>query len=194
DAHGKTITAGGTLLVTITAPGIPQTSAVPANYDDVLTIETDIPNDDQHLVHVTEAAKGAVLVWNTVAEFGSFGSLPPAHTTTASFQVVNNGNLPAQMSLIATGPFAVTSTSPVTIGAGAVADGTVAFTAPNAGGAATGTLAMSLATPVALCQPLPSSLALTGTSINGALALSSVALRFATACGGTATTQALTGT
>lgn len=192
DAAGKTILPGKTLVVTVTAPGVPQTSAVPANYDDVLTIETDIPNDDQHLIHVTEAAQGAVLVWNTVPEFGSFGSLPPAHSTSAAFQVVNNGNVQAQLSLTTTGPFAVTSATPVTVAAGAAADGTVAFTAPNAGGAATGTLAVSLATPVALCQPLPSSLALTGTSINGALSLSAVALSFATPCGGSATAQNLT--
>jgi hypothetical protein len=192
-AEGTTIAAGGTLVVTIHAPGIPLTSAVGASYDDTLTIQTDVPNDDQHLVHVTESAQGAVLAWNTVESFGSFGTLPPGETTSASFHVVNSGNVDAQVNLLATNAFSVTSSSPVSILAGHSADGTVAFTAPDAAGPAVGALSMTLATQVALCQQsLPGSLALTGTSLNGAIALSAISLSFATACAGTPVGQTFT--
>ena len=192
DAQGKTIQAGGTLVVTIHAPGVPQVSAIPSTFDDILTIETDLPSDDQHLIHVTEAARGAVLAWNTAAGFGSFGSVSPGYSTRADFQAVNSGNLPAQVAISVAAPFAVTVNSPVTIAAGGATDGAVVFT-PSTGGAATGTLVMTLANPVALCQPLPSSLALTGTSVNGAISLSSLLLNFATECHAVSpATQALT--
>jgi hypothetical protein len=192
DAAGKTIPAGGTLVVTIHAPAIPQVSTPGASFDDTLTIQTDVPNDDQHLVNVTESAQGAVLAWNTAETFGSFGSLAPGETTSDNFHVLNSGNLAAQVSLVATGAFSVTSTSPVNITAGHSGDGTVAFTAPDAAGPATGTLSLALATPVAICQPLPSPLPLTGSSINGAMALSALSLNFATACGASATSQSFT--
>jgi hypothetical protein len=184
-AEGKTIAAGGTLVVTIHAPGIPKTAAVGSSFDDTLTIQTDIPNDDQHLVHVTESAQGAVLTWNTAESFGSFGTLPPGETTSAAFHIVNSGNIDAQVNLLATNAFSLTSSSPVSILAGHSADGTVAFTAPDAAGPAAGALSMALATQVALCQQsLPGPLALTGTSLNGAIALSAISLSFSTACGG----------
>jgi hypothetical protein len=157
-----------------------------------LTIQTDVPSDDQHLVNVTESAQGAVLAWKTTDTFGSFGSLPPGETTSDNFHVLNSGNLDAQVSLVATGAFSVTSTSPVTIAWGHSADGTVDFTAPDAAGAAAGTLSLALATPVAICQPLPSPLPLTGSSINGAIALSVLSLNFATPCGASATNQSFT--
>lgn len=191
DAAGKTIAAGASLIVTVNASGVPQKANIPTTYDDVLTIETDVPNDDQHLIVVTQSAKGAILTWDTVAEFGSFGSLAPGFTTDAPFHVINMGNLAAAVTLSTTGQFQVASTSPVTIGARSASDSVVRFV-PSTGGAAVGTLAMSLATPVAVCQPLPSALSLTGTSINGAVALSAVSLSFATACGGTANSQTLT--
>jgi hypothetical protein len=191
DAEGKTIAAGANLVVTIHAPGIPQVSAIPSHYDDILTIQTNIANDDQHLVHVTESAKGAVLVWNTVADFGSFDPLAPGHSSTDNFQVVNNGNLPANVALATTGPFAATPVT-TTIAAGQAADGVLTFTAPNAGGAVVGKLSVSLTSPVALCQPLPAVLGLTGTSENGAISLSAESLSFNTACGATPAAKTLT--
>ncbi len=190
---GTTIAAGGTLVVTIHAPGIPLTSAVGASYDDTLTIQTDVPNDDQHLVYVTESAQGAVLAWSTEESFGSFGILSPGETTTGTFHVVNSGNVDAQVNLLATNAFSVTSSTPVTILAGHSADGIVAFMAPDAAGPAVGALSMTLATQVAVCQhALPGPLALTGTSLNGAIALSAISLSFATACGGNPIGQTFT--
>jgi len=191
DAAGKTIAAGASLVLTVHAPGVPQKANIPTTYNDVLTIETDIPNDDQHLIVVTQSAKGAILSWDTVAEFGSFGTLAPGFTTNAPFHVINMGNLAAAVTLSATGEFQVTSASPVTVGARSASDSVVTFV-PSTGGAAVGTLSMSLGTSVALCQPLPAGLSLTGTSDNGAVALSAVSLSFATQCGGTAASQTLT--
>jgi len=182
NAEGKTVPSAESLVVTVSAPPVPPTANLPTAYDDILAIETDIPNDDQHLISVTESAQGAILVWDTVPEFGAFGALAPGHTTGASFHVINMGNVTAQVTLATTGQFTVTSQTPVTILARSASDSAIAFV-PTIGGAAVGTLAMGLATPVALCQPLPAALALTGTSINGALALSSVSLSFTSECG-----------
>jgi hypothetical protein len=192
DAAGKTIPAGGELVVTIHAPGIPQVAEVGGSYDDTLTIETDVLDDDQHLVTVTEQAQGVVLAWQVGDGFGTFGALPPAHSASASFQIQNLGNIAAELNLVATGAYAVTSSSPVTVGAGNASDGTVEFTAPNAAGPAAGTLAVSLAAPVAHCHPLPAGLPLTGTSINGGIALSAVSLSFSTACGASPTPKTFT--
>lgn len=191
DAEGKTIAAGGTLVVAVQAPAVPQTVNIPATYDAILTIQTDIPGDDQHLVQVTESAQGAILTWDTVQDFGSFGALSPGHTTSASFHVINMGNVAAEVALATTGQFAVTSATPVTIAARSASDSVVAFV-PSIGGTALGTLAMSLATPAATCQPIPGPLSLTGTSINGAIALSAVSLSFASECNLPTTPQTLT--
>ena len=100
------------------------------------------------------------------------------------------GNVAAEVALATTGQFAVTSTTPVTIAARSASDSVVAFV-PSTGGTAVGTLAMSLATPVATCQPIPGPLSLTGTSINGAIALSAVSLSFASECSRATTPQTL---
>lgn len=182
DGEGKTIASGGTLVVTVLAPAVPETANIPTSYNDVLAVKTDIPGDDQHLIPVTQTAQGAILVWDTSPEFGAFGELSPGHSTSASFHVINMGNVTAEVALATTGDFAVTSQTPVTIAPASASDSVVAFNA-STGGARAGTLSMSLATPVALCQPLPDPLTLTGTSINGALALSAVSLDFASECG-----------
>lgn len=192
DAAGKTIPAGGELVVTIHAPGIPQVAEVGGSYDDTLTLETDVLDDDQHLITVTERAQGVVLAWQVGDGFGTFGALPPAYSASASFQIQNLGNVSAELNLTATGAYAVTSSSPVTVGSGNASDGTVEFTAPNAAGPAAGTLSVSLAAPVAYCHPLPAPLPLTGTSINGGIALSAVSLSFSTACGASATPKSFT--
>jgi len=191
DAEGKSIAAGATLEVSVNAPAVPATVNIPTTYDAVLTIQTDIPGDSQHLVSVTQEAQGVILAWDTVPEFGSFGLLPPGHTTSAAFHVLNLGNVAAEVTLATTGQFAVTSATPVTIGALSASDSVVAFV-PSTGGAALGTLAMSLATPVATCQPLPDALNLTGTSDNGAIALSALSLSFASECNSATTPQTLT--
>ena len=88
DAEGKTIVAGGTLVVTVRAPAVPPTVNLPASYDAILTVQTDIPGDDQHLVQVTETAQGAILTWDTVSDFGSSGrsrpGTPPARPSMSS--------------------------------------------------------------------------------------------------------------
>lgn len=191
DAQGKLIAPAGTLVVTVQAPPVPPAANIPTSYDAVLTIETDIPGDDRHLIELTETAQGAILTWDTAEAFGSFGALAPGHTTSASFHVINMGNLAAEVALTATGQYQVTSQTPVTIGPRSASDSVVAFV-PSTGGTALGTLSMDLATPVAICQPLPAPLGLTGTSINGAIALSAVSLSFATECNQPATAQTLT--
>jgi len=191
DAEGKSIAAGATLEVTVNAPAIPATVNIPTTYEAVLTMQTDIPGDSQHLITVTEEAQGVILAWDTVPEFGSFGLLPPGHTTDASFHVLNLGNIEAEVSLATTGQFAVSSQTPVVIGPLSASDSVVTFV-PSTGGAALGTLAMSLATPVATCQPLPAALNLTGTSDNGAIALSSLSLSYASECNRASTPQTLT--
>ncbi len=191
DAAGKTIPAGGSLVVTVHAPGVPQRANIPTTYTDVLAIKTDIPNDDQHLITVSQSAAGAILTWDTIPGFGSFGSLEPGFETEAAFHVINVGNRSAMVSLTTTGEFEVTSDTPLTIGPLSASDSRVAFV-PSTGGAVSGTLGVSLFSPAPLCQPLPAPLTLTGTSINGAVALSAVSLNFATECGGTATSQTLT--
>ena len=187
DAATKIIPAGGTLQVQVTAPAIAATSAVPGVYSDTLTIVTDSPGDTTHLIGVTEGAKGAILVWNVTGGFGAFGTVPVGTTATQNFEVDNNGNDGASITLITTTPFSVGGAT-FSLGAASPHSDTLSF-APSVLGNANTTLAMNVSSTV-LCAPLPAALTVGGVG-QGGLSLSTQTMAFATACGTQASSQTL---
>ena len=182
DAAGQTIPAGGSLVVHVTAPAIaPTPPAVPGDYSDTLTITTDSAGDTPHSISVNEGAKGAILVWNTTATsgFGAFGSVPVGTTVPQTFEVDNNGNDGASVTLTTTTPFSV-GTANFSVGGSPHSD-TLSF-APSVLGAASSTLAMSVSGTTVLCAPLPTALNVGGVG-QGWLSLSAQSLTFTASCG-----------
>ena len=146
DAAGQTIPAGGSLVVHVTAPAIaPTPPAVPGDYSDTLTITTDSAGDTPHSISVNEGAKGAILVWNTTATsgFGAFGSVPVGTTVPQTFEVDNNGNDGASVTLTTTTPFSVGTAGPFSVTNGSPQSDTLSF-APSVLGQASSTLAMTV--------------------------------------------------
>jgi hypothetical protein len=184
------VDGGISATITIAPNAIPSTSAVPGNYHDTLTITTNVPGDNAHLVQLSEGAQGAILTFDTGAI--PFGSIPVSSQQSSTFHLLNSGNLPATVTLAASGgEFSVTPNVATGIGpameltANATfeptnttsAMGTVNVTAPNA----------------TLCAPLPTGIALSGVGQNGGVSLSTNSLAFGpTNCGSTAPAQTIT--
>ena len=187
DAAGKTIPSQGTLQVQITAPAIGSTSAVPGVYSDALTIVTDVQGDTPHEIDVTEGAKGAILAWNVTAGFGAFGTVPVGTTATQNFEVDNNGNDGASVTVMTTTPFSIGGSTFSLAGASTHTD-TLSF-APSVLGQASKTLGVSVSNTV-LCAPLPAALNVGGVG-QGGLSLSTQTMGFAAACGTQADSKTL---
>ncbi len=194
---GSVIPANGNLVVTLGAPAIPSSSAVPGNYDAQFTYTTDIAGDTPHQVAVTEHAVGAILAFDTTATpgFGNFGGVPANTAANQAFAVVNSGNAVASVSLTAvpptgsTTPFSAAPSGPFNVSGGASQSDTASFS-PLTFGTFSAALHMTVAANgTNLCQPLPSDLPLTGTGQAGGISLSTQSMDFTVNCGATAATQ-----
>jgi hypothetical protein len=189
-SNGAVIPASGELVVNVTPPAIPFPSAVPGDYGDTLTIETDVPGDTTHQIPVTIGAKGAILTFDTsaTASFGTFGPVPTNTTASHDFALVNAGNAAASVTASAgTGDFGVTPAT-FNVAAGASQALKATFT-PTTPGPQTGNLGISA---TGLCQSLPPSLKLSGDGQSGGIALSSSSVAFETACNTTADPKTFT--
>jgi hypothetical protein len=189
-SNGAVIPAGGELVVNVTPPAIPFPSAVPGDYSDTLTIETDVPGDSAHQIPVTVAAKGAILAFDTsaTANFGTFGPVPTNTTASHDFALINQGNAAASVTASAgTGDFGVTPTT-FNVAPSASQALKATFT-PTKPGPQTGNLGVSA---TGLCQALPPSLKLSGDGQSGGIALSSSSVAFETACNTTADPKTFT--
>jgi Fibrinogen beta and gamma chains, C-terminal globular domain len=179
---GVTIPATGSLIVSVSAPVVPFPSTPGAIATPTLTLTTDVIGDTSHPVLLEEDAEGAVLAFSTTAGFGSFASEPVGSSVPQNFDVVNSGNQPSTVTLVAgpTPPFTV-ATATFKLGNSPVTD-TASF-APTTFGGATGTLALSGTN---LCQPVPTAVNLSGIGQSGGIALSTQSLAFVETCGATA--------
>ena len=185
NANGAVIPASGKFQVSVQAPAIPFPSTPGVLATPTLTITTNVAGDTPHVVGLEQDAKGAVLAWDTspTPNFGAFGPEPGGSTASQSFNVVNSGNMDSSVTLTpkASPPFGATNLKFTATAGNSVGD-TATF-APQTFGGATGSLAMSGTN---LCQPLPSSINLTGTGESGGISLSTQSLTFSSPCGGSA--------
>jgi hypothetical protein len=181
DAVGKTIPAGGQLVVNLIAPPIPQTSLVPGSYNGTLTFTTN-PGAVVNTVAVTEEAQGAILALDTSQSpnFGAFGNIATGQFLQQSFNVVNSGNAPADVSIALNTPFSVAS-STFTVGSGATFTNSVTYS-PTDPVSSQQTLALQ--TSDVLCAPLPQPpISLTGQGEGGSVSVPITSLAFSANCG-----------
>ncbi len=191
---GGTIAAGGSDTLVITPAAIPQTSAVPGNYGDTLAIATNVPGDAPHSIGLTQSAQGAILRFSPTTQV-SFGQVPIGSTSSASFSVVNDGNLSANVLLTSSHGTVTLSPSAASVAAQTSAAITSVFR-PTDTTTRTGSLAISSATTGVLCAPLPTALAFSGTGTKGVASVSPAQVSFGDAglanCGTQAGTQTVT--
>ncbi len=193
-ASGSVAASGSDALV-VTPAAIPSTSAVPGNYTDSLVITTNVPGDAAHAIALSQSAQGAILRFSPSTTI-AFGQVPLGSTSSASFSVVNDGNLSANVVLASS--HATVSLSPSTASvAGQASAAITSVFRPTDTTAKTGTIALSptLTTGV-LCAPLPTALSFTGTGTKGVASVSPAQISFGTSgfanCGTQASTQTVT--
>jgi hypothetical protein len=189
----KVLKNNGTLVVTVTPPAIPSPSPIPGNYNDTLTITTDLTGDAPHTIPLAQGAFGAILAFDTsgTSNFGAFGQVPVGSTASQGLKILNSGNGPSIVQLGAGSPFGVAPTDfTITAASGVptVQNATATFS-PTSTTPTTSALTIKAS---GLCQPLPDPLALSGTGQNGGIALSDTSLSFSASCGTTAGAKTFT--
>ena len=189
-ASGVVAASGGTLTVTVTPTAIPAVSAVPGNYNDILSIATTVSGDAPHQIQLTQNAYGVILGLSTTAL--AFPDTTINQRRAFSLALTNSGNAPAPVSFNVNG-------SPVfTFDAAFMAlPGTStpnAYFLPTSTTTYSATANMVLATGTPICQPLPGTLNLSGTGIAGStVTVTPDPLNFGRVnCGSTAAPQTVT--
>ncbi len=177
--------ASSTVTVTAAAIPAPAPNPSPAAYAASLTITTDVPFDDDHVVSLSETPLGDQLSLSAAAlRFGQF----PINTSTIAqtFTVTNSanpGSQAANLSFVVAGgganAYAMVPTSVSNLGPGGSASPALGVTFdPGSPVAFPATIA--IATTDALCTPLPSPIQLTGTGTQGKVSVSATTLAFGT--------------
>ncbi len=201
---GEGIPAGGQLTIHVTAPPVPaQSSITPVTATLVLQTDADTTG---HSITLSEEPQGAVLAFDTspTANFGAFGTEILLQSASQTFNVVNNGNAPANVTLTAT----ENGTSPADAGADAgspspfsVSMPTFTIAAPMGGARSTttqesltfqplhanntvGSVSMTVDSMTNLCGVLPQPLPLSGSAIGGGPLVTPTGLTFGATCGG----------
>ncbi len=186
------VAAGGSDSLTITAAAIPQTSAVPGSYGDVLTVTTNVPGDAPHALTLSQSAQGAILKFVPTTAI-SFGQVALGATSTASFTVTNEGTLAASPVLTSSSGTVTLSPSSFSL-AGPGTNSVVATFKPTGAGTVSGNV--SLASTGTMCAPLPTALSFSGTGTIGAATVSPAAVSFGSSgyanCGTQASAQTIT--
>ena len=188
---GGSVAASGADTLTITPSAIPQTSAVPGSYGDVLTISTNVPGDTPHALALSQSAQGAILKFSPTTAI-NFGQVGIGSTSAASFSVVNEGNLAANPVL--TSSAGTVTLSPSSFSLAASGTGAVVGTfKPTVAGTISGTIALSAAD--VLCAPVPTALTFGGEGTLGSATVSPAAISFGDTgfanCGTQAGTQSV---
>ena len=180
-----TVLAMTTQIVTVTPKAIPATSTTTAGqYDDTLTLSTNVVGDTPHTVALQETAQGAIVTRSTNSL--GFGNVGVGVTSTSVVAFANTGNLDAALSF-ANGTSNFVQVSPLTVGAGTFASESVSFT-PTAVQAYADIGTVTQTTAVPLCGALPGNLTLSGTGTNPTVTATPGSLSFGYVACGTAGT------
>ncbi len=179
---------GGSATVTVTAASVPSPapSPDPAALAAQIAIGTDVPFDPPHVVALSEVPLGDQLSLSV----GSlrFGQIPVGTTIGQSFGLTNNANpgspsanVTLTMASALDGgpvPYSLSASTLSSLGPGTTSE-TLTF-APQGAGTAPVTVGITVPTTEALCTPLPSPIAVTGTGTAGSVSLSASTLAFGT--------------
>jgi len=206
---GATIPAGGTLPITFNAQAVPGRYSL-ATISGTIVLATDAQPSALTLT-MTEEPQGAVLAFDTsgTTNFGSFSSVILLQSSSQALSVVNTGNQPASVILVASendtsaeadggepdgspdafegdggtpDPFSL-STASFGIAAGGTQQESVTFH-PLHANATVGTLGMEVSSGSVLCAPLPAALPLSGSAVGGGPDVTPTSLLFPATCGG----------
>jgi len=177
---------GASALVTVTATAVPSPAVYPAPtaYAAALTITTDVPFDNDHVVTLGETPLGDQLAFSVGnLRFGQFPindtTIPLTFTVTNS---ANPGSPAANAALLVTGSaasaYALSPASVSNLAPGSTSypedvtfDPTSAVPCPAS---------IALSTTDSLCTALPTPIELTGTGTQGEVAVSTTAIAFGT--------------
>jgi hypothetical protein len=186
------VSPGNAATITITPNALPANiPTLPKGFTDTLTLTTTGASNDSTpiVVQLTEGAQGVILSLNLTSI--PFGDVPGGTSQSTTFELSNDGNVdaPVTLSVGSAAAFTVTPAS-TTIKAGMELVGNVTFS-PTAAQSYTGSVTVALGSGV-LCQPAPS-IALTGTGESGGISLSTNAISFGQVpCGTAAAAQTFT--
>ena len=165
---------------------------LPASFDDTLTLATSGATNDSApiVVQLTEGAQGVILSLNLSSI--PFGVVPAGSSQSNTFDLTNDGNVAAPLTLTVGGGSGFTVTpATTTVNAGQEVAGNVTFS-PTGAQSYTGSVTIALGSGAVLCQPAPS-IAVTGTGESGGVSLSTSAISFGQVpCGTAATAQTFT--
>ena len=199
--------ASGTILpsdsetITVEMEEVPFPGTTTAGfYDDALTITavtaTDPPGQKGEVsIPIKLTAKGAIVRFSPSAVV--FGSVALNESSSATFNLINDGNADVELNLVSDNDrFPTSPLGPVVIEAGKSTSRTVAFTAIDVT-PQTGTVTLTNTNPNnSLCAALPSQgLAVSGVGSNGAVSISPASISFGSSgyvdCGTQAAAQSI---
>ncbi|MFI5300028.1 MAG: beta strand repeat-containing protein, partial [Polyangiales bacterium] len=178
-------------VITVTSLGVPFPSAVPGNYDDAVTITTTIKGDTPKIVHLSQAAQGAILAVDTTNI--AFGSVAKGTSQSSTFKITNNGNADANVTATSNnGVFSVSPSTSTKVTAGNFE--TVSLTyAPKTTATQNANVTIGVGATDVMCQPLPAAITASGTGLSGGVGLDATTLDFGLVnCGATAGTKTFT--
>jgi len=185
-----TVPGGGHVDLTVAPKALPLTSAVPGNYQDVLVVTTNLPDDAPHVIALSQTAAGAIVHADTPSI--AFGAVPLGNPASLPLQIRNGGSMPAHVVLTAIGKgFSIEPSEEQTLQPGAALDAVVTFL-PDDKAAQIGAIAIAVDPSDALCAAPPAAIALSGIGQDGGLLLDQAQLDFGQVdCGQTPPPQTL---
>jgi hypothetical protein len=140
------------LTLNVTPKPIPAISAVPGNYDEILTVTTTVAGDTAHAITLTESAYGAILSLSTRSV--PFPNTPTGATSIFQLAASNSGNAPATVVFTSVNNPVFAFDQDLIAPAGDFVNPNVYFT-PTGPQTFNGTAMLGVAPETPLCQPLP---------------------------------------
>lgn len=191
---GVALPNGGRVRITVTPAAIPQTSALdPELYSETLIVSTNADGDKPHAIPLHQTARGAILTVSAASL--AFGGAAVGAASTFQYTIVNSGSGPATVNVVPmSGSGVFTLPQGVTIPAGGSVQSLGAFRPAAAQNYSD--IAMVVPVASATCQPVASSISLSGTGTNGSVvdifpARLNFGLQGYVACGTTGRPQSL---
>lgn len=189
-----TLLANSQVTLNLTSTAIPsRASTDEGGFSDLLTLSTDSPGDQPHVVSLHQSAHGAVL--RLTPSNVQFGGVPLTTSATAPVSLVNEGSASIGVSWnVAPSSFSLEMGAPTEAVVG-TSTATVRFEPGTELMAQSGTLTLdvSLGDGGVLCADAPSAVTLSGSGTSGNVGFSPVALDFGLVnCGTTAPAQTVT--
>lgn len=189
-----TVLANSQVTLSVSSAAIPSRATTDeGGFSDLLTLSTDSPGDQPHLVSLHQSAHGAVLRLSPTNV--QFGGVPLTTSATAPVSLVNEGSAPIGVSWsVAPSAFSLESGAPTEAALG-TSSATVRFEPgmelmPQSGML---TLTVSTADGGVLCADAPMPVTLSGSGTSGNVGFSPVTLDFGQVnCGTTAPAQTVT--